>query len=115
MLVVPTVCCKSKVDEVRSCFYNHAEPSLPASHYVVCVWCFMNFKWGLTLFLYALISFKYLDKVVNFQRMVNENFNDDVDEEGEAEVRTDLEANPTGSNLEEHSTSNGDRKSDIPA
>lgn len=67
---------------------------MPASHYVVCVWCFMNFKWGLTLFLYALMSFKYLDKVVNFKRMVNEDFNDhdDLEQEGEGEeIRTDLD------------------------
>ena len=70
---------------------------MPASHYVVCVWCFMNFKWGLTLFLYALMSFKYLEKVVSFKRMVNEDFNDlhdDIEQEVEGEgeeVRTDLE------------------------
>lgn len=53
----------------------------------------MNFKWGLTLFLYALMSFKYLEKVVSFKRMVNEDFNDlhdDIEQEVE-EVRTDLE------------------------
>ena len=77
-----------------SLLFLSAEPSLPASHYVVCVWCFMNFKWGLTLFLYALMSFKYLDKVVGFKRMVNQDFDDDHDnleqDEGE-EVRTDLD------------------------
>ena len=57
----------------------------------------MNFKWGLTLFLYALMSFKYLEKVVSFKRMVNEDFNDlhdDIEQEVEGEgeeVRTDLE------------------------
>lgn len=57
----------------------------------------MNFKWGLTLFLYALMSFKYLDKVVGFKRMVNQDFNDhdDLEQEGEGEaeeeIRTDLD------------------------
>ena len=61
----------------------------------------MNFKWGLTLFLYALMSFKYLDKVVGFKRMINEDFNDhdDLEQEGEGEgegegeeeIRTDLD------------------------
>ena len=56
----------------------------------------MNFKWGLTLFLYALMSFKYLDKVVGFKRVVNQDFNDhdDLEQEGEGEgeeVRTDLD------------------------
>ena len=60
----------------------------------------MNFKWGLTLFLYALMSFKYLDKVVSFKRMVNEDFNDqdDIEPEGEGEgeeVRTDLDKETT--------------------
>lgn len=53
----------------------------------------MNFKWGLTLFLYALKSFKYLDKVVKFKSATNEPFqDDDDDDEGddEDEVRTDL-------------------------
>ena len=79
------------------------EPSLPASHYVVCVWCFMNFKWGLTLFLYALLSFKYLDKVISFKRMVNEDFNDHDDieqeEEDSEEVRTDLDQEKIESSL----------------
>lgn len=63
----------------------------------------MNFKWGLTLFLYAIISFKYLEKVVSFRRMVNENFDDhdDIDQEGEGEeVRTDLEQQETEARVE---------------
>ncbi len=39
------------------------EISLPASYYVVCVWNFMVFKWGLTIYLYSIISYKYLKKV----------------------------------------------------
>ena len=58
----------------------------------------MNFKWGLTLFLYALRSFKYLDKVVKFRSMKNDDYEDEIDrnvqthiEEGEAEPGNSLD------------------------
>ena len=33
---------------------RHIAIYLPTSSYVVCVWCFMTFKWGITAYLYAL-------------------------------------------------------------
>lgn len=70
-----------------SLYLTSAEPTLPASYYIVCVWCFMNFKWGLTLFLYAIKSFKYLDKFVKVKSTRNEPFqNDDDDDEFTTDV-----------------------------
>ena len=61
----------------------------------------MNFKWGLTLFLYALKSYKYLDKYVKVKSARNEN--DDDDDEFTTDV-TDL--TPT--------LTNGDDKTQVP-
>ena len=62
----------------------------------------MNFKWGLTLFLYALKSYKYLDKFVKVQSARNEPFqNDDNDDEFATDV-TDL--TPTLANGEDDKT-----------
>lgn len=42
----------------------HTEPPLVHSNYIVCVWSFMIFKWGITTYLYAIRSFKYIRQAV---------------------------------------------------
>ena len=49
----------------------------------------MNFKWGLTAFLYALRSFKYLDKVVKFRSMKNDDYADE--DEIDRDIQTHVE------------------------
>lgn len=54
---------------IPSRFLSTAEPSLPQSHYVVCVWCFMTFKWGITSYFYALRSSRYIAMVTGYVRV----------------------------------------------
>ena len=59
----------------------------------------MTFKWGLTLFLYSVISFKYIDKMAKYKPMANEEFEDDDPEVGDPQVKPDndepIQAPPT--------------------
>ena len=41
----------------------------------------MNFKWGLTTFLYAMVSYKYVAKIRGYQRVVEGIRSDRIDEE----------------------------------
>ena len=49
----------------------------------------MTFKWALTLFLYSVISFKYIEKVARYKPMANEQFKDDDFEDEDLQVGSD--------------------------
>lgn len=51
---------------------------MPGSYYVVCVWAFMVLKWALTVYVYSMISYKYIKKVPKGFKPIDTTEEDDV-------------------------------------
>ena len=60
---------------------THAVKSLVTSEYIVCVWSFALFKWGVTAYVYSMISFKYIKKVPRGFKPVSEVYDEKDDQD----------------------------------